>query len=177
MDRKHKRPERVKMDLGIDIAIFSGFLIATVPRFTGLLIHEWLGIAFAATIVAHLVRHWSWIMTVTRRFLGFISWRARINYILNVLLFINGTLLIFTGLMISKMALPLLGLRFPHDRLWLWLHQQTADMAVVLIGLHIALHWPWIRHTLQRHVIQPLMHRHNISVPHQMEQYSTQEVK
>ena len=62
----------------------------------------------------HLLLHWAWIAGVTRRFFQRVQGAARLNYLLNTLLFIDVTLIIFTGVMISEVALPLFGLRFPR---------------------------------------------------------------
>jgi hypothetical protein len=132
------------------MAIFVAFLVATAPRLSGLAIHEWLSIAFGAAIVTHLLLHWTWIVQVARRFFGKISWMARLNYILNSLLFIAMTVVIVTGLLISEEALPLFGIRFAHDALWLQLHRQATDLTVLIIGLHVALHWRWIVNTTRR---------------------------
>ncbi|MCS6940529.1 MAG: DUF4405 domain-containing protein [Roseiflexaceae bacterium] len=135
---------RTLTNLALDSTMFIAFLIATAPRFTGIAVHEWLGIALGAAVLTHLVVHWSWIVGVTRRLFSRASGSARLNYLLNALLFIVFTTIIFTGLMISETALPLLGIRFERDRLWTQLHHLTSDAAVFLIGLHVALHWRWI---------------------------------
>jgi len=36
---------------------FLAFLVAMAPRFSGMAIHEWLGIAFGAAITTHLLLH------------------------------------------------------------------------------------------------------------------------
>lgn len=134
----------------LDLIIFVAFLVATAPRFSGLAIHEWLGIAFGAAIVTHLLLHWSWIVQITRRFFGKVAWSARVNYALNALLFIAMTVVIVTGLLISEVALPLFGIRLEGDRLWLQLHRQATDLTVLITGLHVALHWRWIVNTTRR---------------------------
>jgi hypothetical protein len=52
--------------------------------------------------------------------------------------------------MISRVALPLFGLQSGHDRLWEQLHHLGSDACVILIGLHLGLHWNWIVHTTRR---------------------------
>ncbi|MCX7791978.1 MAG: DUF4405 domain-containing protein, partial [Chloroflexaceae bacterium] len=93
---------------------------------------------------------WNWLIAVTRRFFGAATWRARTNYLLNALLFVCFTVTLFTGLMISEVALPLFGLQLGHDRLWEQLHRLGSDACVILIGLHLGLHWNWIVHTTRR---------------------------
>lgn len=137
-------------NLLLDTASFLAFLILTAPRFTGMAIHEWLGVALGAALITHLLLHWNWLTAVTRRFFGAATWRARTNYLLNVLLFVCFTVTLFTGLMISEVALPLFGLQLGHDRLWEQLHRLGSDACVILIGLHLSLHWNWIVHTTRR---------------------------
>jgi hypothetical protein len=115
MQTKQRNISPLKTNLLVDIAIFTAFLVALDPRMTGFAIHEWLSIAFTAAIVAHLLLHWKWLVQVTRRFLKRLPGQSRLNYLVNALLFIDVTLIIFSGLMISEEALPLLGFAIRRD--------------------------------------------------------------
>jgi hypothetical protein len=143
-------------NLLVDGTIFAGFLLATDPHATGQTIHEWLGIAFGAGIVTHLLLHWKWIVNVVRRFFGKLPGQVRINSLLNSLLFIAMTLIIFSGIMISKVVLSTFGLSGSHDAIWRWLHTSATNVALIIVALHVALHWKWIAGTLKRYVWQPL---------------------
>ncbi len=154
MNQERKKTSQTKINLLVDIVIFIAFLVAMDPHTTGIAVHEWLSIAFGAAIIVHLVLHWKWVLAVTRRFLGKLAVQARINYILNALLFIDVTIIIFTGLMISKAALPLFGIRFPNNSTWRWLHSFSADAALFLVGLHVALHWKWIVNAIKRYIVK-----------------------
>ncbi len=154
-----KRPSRNLINLAIDMAIFVAFLVAMAPHFSGMAIHEWLGVAFGAAITSHLLLHWPWIVHVTKRFFGKLQWSARLNYVLNALLFIDMTVIIFTGLMISETVLPTFGLTATHGGEWNDLHETSANLSVLLTGLHVALHWQWIVNMTKRFVIAPLMPR------------------
>lgn len=156
MSAARRRVPQNLINLLLDTAIFCAFLIATAPRLTGIAIHEWLSIAFGAAIVTHLLLHWQWIVGVTRWFLSRAQWRARVNYVLNTLFFIDMTIILFTGLMISEVALPLLGVRVAPDRTWRLLHGLASDAGVFILGLHVALHWQWIVNALKRHILKPL---------------------
>ncbi|MCB0157908.1 MAG: DUF4405 domain-containing protein [Caldilineaceae bacterium] len=145
-----------KLNLWVDVAIFAAFLVATAPHFTGMAVHEWLSLALAAALVTHQLLHWAWIVQVTRRFLRSAPRSARINYVLNTLLFIVVTLVIFTGVMISEQAMPALGIEIARNMLWRQLHGLLSDAAVVLLGLHVALHWRWIAGSVRRYVVNPV---------------------
>jgi hypothetical protein len=156
MQAQSNRSSSTKTNLIIDIVISVAFLVATAPHFTGIAIHEWLGISFGALIITHLLLHWAWLVETTRRIFTSAPRQARINYLLNTVLFIDITLVIFSGLMISESALPLLGITVSPGFLWRSLHTFTANLAVFIIGLHVALHWGWLTHSVGRYVVKPL---------------------
>ncbi len=151
-----KKINNTKIDLVIDVIIFLMFLLATDPRATGVPVHEWLGTAFGAAILVHLLLHWKWIVNVTQRFLKKLPSQVRINSLLNMLLFIDATLLVFTGLMISRVVLAPLGLQPSRDVFWRWLHNFATDAGIVIVGLHLALHWKWIVNAFKRYIVQPV---------------------
>jgi len=140
----------------VDVLAFIGFLIAMDPHSTGIAIHEWLTLAGIGAIIIHLLLNWSWIVEITRRFFRKIAGRSRINYFLNIALFIDMTLIMFTGIMISEVALPFLGITLPKSFIWRSLHSATADLFVPILGLHLALHWSWLVSTIKRYVVQPI---------------------
>ena len=63
MQNKQNKLSPTKVNLIVDSIVFIAFLIVTAPHFTGIAIHEWLGIAFGAGITTHLLLHWQWIVT------------------------------------------------------------------------------------------------------------------
>jgi hypothetical protein len=71
-------------------------------------------------------------------------------------LFITVTLIIFSGIMMSKVVLSTFDLSGSHDMIWRWLHGAATNAALILVGLHIALHWKWIVNAVKRYVWQPL---------------------
>ena len=92
---QHLKLGNTLRDLIVDATIFVGFLLATDPRATGQTIHEWLGVALGAGIITHLLLHWKWIVNAVRRFFGNLPGQVRVNSLLNTLLFIAVTLIIF----------------------------------------------------------------------------------
>lgn len=159
MIQTHKRASATKRNLVVDVAVLAAFLIAGAPRLTGMTIHEWLGIAFGAAIVTHLLLHWQWIVAVTRRFFARMPGGTRLNYILNILLFIAITVVIFSGLLISESALPLFGIQLQAGGAWKLIHGLAADLSVLIVGLHVALHWRWIANALKTYVWRPVAAR------------------
>jgi cytochrome b len=101
-----KTKNRTKTKLVLDILIFIAFLIAMEPRSSGITIHEWLATSLIAVLVVHLLLSWDWITQITGRFMGKINNQSRLNYILNWSLFIDGTVIMLSGFMMSESLIP-----------------------------------------------------------------------
>lgn len=151
-----KTKNQTKLKLVLDIAIFIAFLIAMDPRSSGIAVHEWLAVSALAAIVVHLLLSWDWIVQITKRFTNKMNSQTRINYILNWALFIDVGLVMLSGLMISQAVIPSLGITLPQNFTWRSLHDLSANLFLVLLGLHTALHWNWIADTFKRYIFQPL---------------------
>jgi hypothetical protein len=156
----------------LDLLMFIGFLLALDPRVTGIALHEWLTIAGTAAIVLHFLLNWNWIASLTRKFFQKTTIRARLNYIINWLFFIDGVLVMLTGVMISEVALPLLGLQTARNFQWRQLHSLTADWSLILLALHLGLNWDWVTGFISRHILRPLAgkRRNKVEAPVAVEQ-------
>lgn len=140
----------------LDLALFIGFLVAMEPRSTGIAIHERFTLAALGTILIHLLLNWDWLVLVTLRFFGQASGRSRLNYTLNWLLFIDGILLMLTGIMISEHVVPALGFSLPVGFAWRRLHDMSANLGLILLGFHTALHWGRIVNAFTSYVLRPI---------------------
>ena len=151
-----KDRSQTRLKLVIDLGIFIGFLIAMDPRSSGIPVHEWLATSMLAVLVIHLLLSWDWIVQITGRLFEKINLQTRINYILKWLLFIDGTLIMLSGFMISESLLPYLGIELPQNFAWRRLHDMSANIFLILLGLHTALHWNWIVDNTKRYVLRPI---------------------
>lgn len=144
-----KRHWRLKTTLWLDVAMLVSVCVLETVRFTGLVIHEWLGLAVVGMVLAHLLFSWSWIATQSRRVFGRQSVRERINYLLNLSLFAVVTAALFSGIVISEKAIPMLMGAKPPDMNMLWLrweslHGEFAFYVLVLAGFHVAINLDWL---------------------------------
>jgi len=151
-----KSKNQTKTKLVIDIAIFIAFLIAMDPRSSGIAVHEWLAVSALAAIVVHLLLSWDWIVQTSRRIVGKMNTQSRINYILNWILFFDVAILMLSGLVISQVVMPSLGINLPQGFAWRLLHNLSANLFLLLLGLHTALHWNWVADTFKRYIFQPV---------------------
>ena len=136
--------KRILTSGAIDIVLFAIFMALTDPRFTGISLHEWVGIGMAAVVIVHLVRNTSWIQTMFTRTFKSPLFTNKLSVVLNILLFVVFALLIYSGIAISREAMPFLGIVVFENRAWRFLHGLLSNLTVIIVALHTALHWNWI---------------------------------
>jgi hypothetical protein len=147
-----KRPWRLKTTFWLDVTLVVSVCVLQTVRFTGLVLHEWLGLAMVGMVLAHLLLSWTWIATQSRRLIVERSLRSRINYLINLALFAAVTAVIFSGILISQKAIPTLsGARAAPEMDWRWdnLHNQFSVAALILSGFHVAINWDWLLAVVQ----------------------------
>lgn len=137
-------------NLVLDVALLLLFLLLFEPKGTGVTVHEWGGLAFGATIIVHLLLHWNWVVTSTRRFFQKMKGKVRFGYIINVAIFLSFTAILFSGLMISRSIMPLFGIESGEAPFWNWLHHTASDVTLLLVAVHIGLHGTWIMNVVKR---------------------------
>jgi hypothetical protein len=138
---------RLKTTFWLDVTLLVSVCALQTVRFTGLVLHEWLGLAIVGLVFAHLLFSWSWIASLSRRMFAVQSARARINYLLNLSLFAAVTAVIFSGILISQKAIPaLIGTKAAPDMDWRWdsLHNLFSQVVLMLAGFHLAMNWDWV---------------------------------
>jgi hypothetical protein len=145
-----------KTNLIVDTTIFAAFLAVSNPHLTGNTIHEWLGVSFAAAIITHLLLHWEWIVKVGQEFFKKLWHQSRLNFVVNVLFFITMTGSLFSGLLISESVLSTLGIQLDIARGWKSIHTLLSDASVIVLGVHVALHWKWIVTNIGRYIMNPI---------------------
>ena len=144
---------RLRITFWLDVTLLVSVCALQTVRFTGLVIHEWLGLAMVVMVFAHLLLAWSWIATQSRRFFAVQSARERINYLLNLMLFAVVTAVIFSGILISQKAIPTLtGTKAASDMDWRWdvLHNDFSAALLILSGFHLAINWDWALAAVQK---------------------------
>lgn len=130
----------------VDITLFASFLLAFFLDLTGLEMHQWIGVAASGLAVYHLGAHWNWVCTVTERFFGKTSARARLYYLVDALILIGFYIIGLTGLVISTW----LNLSLSNGDLWLQVHILVSIITLILTVAKIGLHWRWVATTTQK---------------------------
>jgi hypothetical protein len=146
-----------KTNLFMDIGLLLAFLVSASPHFTGNTVHEWLGVALAVVLIAHILLHWSWIVSVGARYLKNLWHVSRFQFFVDVLIFVTFVVLVTTGLMMSKTVLVAMGIQAGNaGRSVKMLHSTASNITVMLTGLHLALHWKWLISTIKTHIAAPV---------------------
>lgn len=153
--RTAKRPNINKIRLVVDLILLAVMLIAISPMITGIAVHEWVGFIVLLPLLFHLVFDWRWIVTTTQRIFKRQPGEVRFNYLLNWLQFVLLLLATVSGIVISEVVLPQFGWYFAVDRYWIAMHEISAGVFTVLMGVHIAMHWRWLTNAVRRHLLQP----------------------
>lgn len=141
------RGKKLKITLDTLLAITLVLLYDT-GAVTGLSFHEWAGIVIGAVIVLHIALSWSWVVAVTKKFFGATTARARVLYVVDVLILAGMAWTIISGVFISKIAVP--GLANGSSPIFKFTHAPISWLTLLLIGVHLGLHWRWVMDVVLR---------------------------
>ena len=139
----------------IDLVVFGVFFLIAAPQSTGVPLHEWLSVVFVGTFVVHIVAHWQWVLEMSRRFFQKMVGEARFNYVWDASFFLVMLTALVSGFLISEAVLPGLGVPLVVDPFWATLHELSANVSLLMLAIHLALHWRWIVNAFNRYVRQP----------------------
>jgi hypothetical protein len=136
-----------KFKFFLSLVLTIVMLLLMDPRsFYGLLFHEWAGLIIGLFFILHKILNWGWIKKVTILFFSNTTWRARLNYIIDVVLLAGLTLMILSGIAISKtIDFSWINLG-ASPNFWRVMHTSSSFITLVLFGIHLGLHWNWVLH-------------------------------
>jgi Mn2+/Fe2+ NRAMP family transporter len=141
--RSRRIAVRIRLDFWLDVTLLAAYIVAYSFDFTGDAIHEWLGLGLGLALLLHLTLHWGWVIRTTARLLRR-GGRDRLLYAVNLALLVIMTLCVASGVVISRVALPELGILIQSSLFWDRLHIVTAEVTLALVGVHVGLRWRWL---------------------------------
>ncbi len=134
------KSKKSTFNLLVDFVLFIGFLVLFFLDFTGLNLHQWLGVAMGGVVLYHLVGHWKWVVAVVNSVKQAAGKKVGLFFALDTAILFGLTLILVSGLAISSwFNLPL-----TNPGAWVDLHISLSIMTLVLIVVKIGLHWQWI---------------------------------
>lgn len=134
----------------IDIALFVGYVLLSAPQTTGIPFHEYATVVFIPIFIAHIVLDWSWITRVFRRSDRQRRGEVRFNRAFDIVLFVAMVVVIYSGFLISEAMLPDLGIHPAESDFWSSVHDAGGNLLIIGVGIHLAMHWPWVRRNIGR---------------------------
>lgn len=129
----------------LNIALLIVMLLLMDPRsFYGLGFHEWAGLIIGLFFILHKALNWGWIKKVTVCFFKSTTGRARLNYVLDVLLLAGMVLMILSGIAIAR-TIDFSWLNLGGSGMfWRVMHTSSSFITLALFGIHLGLHWKWV---------------------------------
>jgi hypothetical protein len=150
-----------KLNLYLDLALVLAFAVEMEAHFTGLHNHELLGLAFGLAILIHIVLHWNWVVSITKHLFSKLFHESRLNYLLNLALYVDMVIVIVSGILISRT----IGLSLPRLELVEPIHRLASEGILVLVGLHVALQWKWIVTHAGKYLVPARLSKPGVVVP------------
>ncbi|SFC87708.1 protein of unknown function [Bacillus sp. OV322] len=134
----------------LDLLMAITFVLLMNPRvLNGLPFHEIAGLVIGAAILIHIGLNYRWVIkTVQKIGDSKLPNKTRFSFLLNLLLLTSMAMVIITGILISRVAVPSLAIQgSPSIR---GIHSFSADATLALVGLHIGVHWQWMMSICKR---------------------------
>ncbi len=131
----------------VDAVLFIGFLLTFFLDLTGLAGHQWLGVGIGIFTLYHLLVHWKWVITVTKRIFGQTSAQSRLYYLVDWSILLIGMAIGISGLVISTWF----NINLANYLFWKDLHLYSSIAGLAIILIKIATHWRWIVKTASKY--------------------------
>lgn len=130
--------------LWLDLALFGALFLAYNPAWTRIAVHEWLSVVIIVPLLFHVIINWDQTLAIVRRFAQIVRATPKINFVVDVALFIAVVTVMLSGLLVSQYVLRAVGVSVTPTALWVDTHRWSADATILLLLVHFALHWRWI---------------------------------
>lgn len=133
----------------LDTIMVVVFVLLFNKMVLGMLFHEVAGLAIGAVILIHCSLNWKWIKGITLKiFKRKMITKVRLGYFIDILLLVNVIIIIVSGVFISKTlfsSLHLNGAQYLKA-----VHISLSYFSLLLIGIHVGLHWNWVMITFKK---------------------------
>jgi len=135
----------------VDTILFIGFWVAFFLSFTGVELHQWIGVFGGVLAACHLLVHWEWVRAVSKRSLADLSGAVLLKLVTDGVILGGFVMIIITGLIISTW----LNLSLSNYSSWLLVHILVSITTLLALVAKLGLHWRWISRS-SRGVLLPV---------------------
>ena len=129
----------------MDALLLMMFILSSAPQATGILMHEWISLLFIIPLVIHILLHWDWLARLPRKRFSKFNSRMLFSAIWSGLFYLMMLLTFLSGFLISEALLPSLNIPMDIQPFWAEAHHLSSNLLMVMLGIHLALYWPWIQ--------------------------------
>ena len=141
---------RTEFALWLDVLLLLLLLLIESPRITGVAAHEWIGFAVAIPLIVHMLLSWHWIASKAKWMWTRGDPRTRFNYFVNVVLFGSMVVAIVSGGIVSRIAMPQMGIATVFDLDRFEIHDGSSNVLFGAIVVHLAMNWGWVLAALKK---------------------------
>lgn len=111
--------------------------------------HEIAGLGVLIAFVIHIIINFNWVKQVTSKlFSSKINLRTRLGYIIDMILLLCFVTIGISGIFISKVLFSNIKISSSID--FHALHISVSYIALLLVGLHVGLHWTWAMNVFKK---------------------------
>lgn len=125
--------------LSLDLVMTALILLEFAYRLTGSTVHELIGVSLLTLLVIHGVWNWRWLAALCK---GRYAARRVASTTINALLLTAALLMVASGVLNSELLFSLT--QVDLDLLPRELHTAAAYGFLILIGVHLGMHWKMI---------------------------------
>jgi len=128
----------------LDFVLLVLFLLTMSFQFLPKILHEVLGVFMLAAAVFHLIWNRLWFSSLFR---GKWNFRQSLSVMINWLLIVDVVIIMATGMMISNhLFKSVFGVYLQRNMMVHQLHVSLPYLLLILLGLHLGLHWASLWH-------------------------------
>ncbi len=135
--------KKLYFKIAFDVVMTVAFILAMSYSLTGGYVHEILGLALLAAFILHKIFNAKWICAVSKKIVN--GEKVGINgikYIVDVLLLICFIVTGISGILISDYIFS--DITISNRSLWVYIHTVSSWSALIIMSIHIGLHWNMI---------------------------------
>ncbi|HWQ43821.1 MAG TPA: DUF4405 domain-containing protein, partial [Desulfosporosinus sp.] len=105
--------------------------------------HEIAGLFLFGLFIIHCLLNRKWVTSITAKFFSkSIAPRVRFGYIIDLMLLVSFVLIIISGISTSQVLFP--SIAQVKDSPWRSVHHFLAAFSIILVGIHLGLHWNFV---------------------------------
>ena len=139
MGRFAMKKNVIKMILDIIMIVILAMLYNS--HVAALSFHEIAGLGVFGLFIIHCILNLKWITGISKRFFSkSLAPKVRIGYIVNLLLAVTFIFIIISGICTSQVLFP----SNSHGSVWRGIHHFCGAISIILVGIHVGLHWTFI---------------------------------